>query len=102
MRCVCQGVECFNIERPPYYRCGACPAGLSGNGTWCSDLDECDLADPCDVSTTCYNTVPGFRCGPCPPGYTGSDGFTGVGLDFASRYVQNPAEKNVLTKLFLI
>ncbi|TRY79590.1 hypothetical protein TCAL_11730 [Tigriopus californicus] len=83
-----QGVECFNIERPPYYRCGACPAGLSGNGTSCSDLDECDLADPCDVAVTCYNTIPGFRCGPCPPGYTGSDGFTGVGLDFASRQRQ--------------
>ena len=80
-----QGVECFNLDRAPYFRCGACPEGLSGNGTWCSDLDECDLADPCDVAVTCYNTIPGFRCGPCPPGYTGSDGFTGVGLDFASR-----------------
>ncbi len=80
-----QGVECFNIDRPPYYQCGSCPAGMSGNGTWCSDLDECDLADPCDVAVTCYNTVPGFRCGPCPVGYTGSEGFSGVGLDYASR-----------------
>ena len=52
-------------------RCGPCPEGLTGNGTICSDLDECDLADPCDVAATCYNLVPGFRCGPCPPGYTG-------------------------------
>ncbi|CAB4057461.1 THBS2S [Lepeophtheirus salmonis] len=64
------GVDCFNLDNLPYYKCGACPQGLTGNGTWCSDLDECDLADPCDVSVTCYNTVPGFRCGPCPVGFS--------------------------------
>uniref|UniRef100_A0A0K2TSG3 Uncharacterized protein n=1 Tax=Lepeophtheirus salmonis TaxID=72036 RepID=A0A0K2TSG3_LEPSM len=82
------GVDCFNLDNLPYYKCGACPQGLTGNGTWCSDLDECDLADPCDVSVTCYNTVPGFRCGPCPVGFSGSEGFIGVGLDFASRQRQ--------------
>jgi len=81
-------VDCYNIDRPPYYKCGTCPAGLTGNGTWCNDLDECDLADPCDVAATCYNLIPGFRCGPCPPGFTGSTGFTGVGLDFAARQKQ--------------
>ena len=85
-----QNVECFNIDRPPYYRCGPCPTGLTGNGTSCSDVDECDLADPCDEAVTCYNTVPGFRCGPCPKGYEGSDGFEGVGLDFAMRYLIFP------------
>ena len=57
-------VECYNIDNAPYYKCGVCPAGLTGNGTWCNDLDECDLADPCDVAATCYNLIPGFRCGP--------------------------------------
>ena len=80
-----QNVECFPIDRPPYYRCGPCPSGLTGNGTSCSDVDECDLADPCDEAVTCYNTIGGFRCGPCPKGYDGSDGFEGTGLDFAMR-----------------
>ena len=80
-----QDVQCFNMDRPPYFRCGPCPQGLTGNGTYCSDVDECDLADPCAEQVTCYNTIPGFRCGPCPVGYTGSDGISGVGLDFASR-----------------
>ena len=46
----------------PPRRCGVCPEGLTGNGTGCNDLDECDLADPCDVAATCYNLIPGFRC----------------------------------------
>ena len=54
-----QGVQCFNMDRPPYYRCGPCPQGLTGNGTYCSDVDECDLADPCAEQVTCYNTIPG-------------------------------------------
>ena len=61
VRRILQGVECFNIDRPPYFRCGPCPNGLTGNGTSCSDIDECDLADPCDTQVTCYNTIPGFR-----------------------------------------
>ena len=55
-----QGVQCFNMDRPPYYRCGPCPQGLTGNGTYCSDVDECDLADPCAEQVTCYNTIPGM------------------------------------------
>ena len=47
------------MDRPPYYRCGPCPQGLTGNGTYCSDVDECDLADPCAEQVTCYNTIPG-------------------------------------------
>lgn len=35
-----KGVTCQNLEDPPYYRCGACPAGTTGNGTFCSDVDE--------------------------------------------------------------
>lgn len=82
------GVQCQNIPDPPFYRCGACPSGLTGNGTNCHDLDECDLAEPCDPRVHCTNLNPGFRCGPCPPGFTGSNGMEGVGLDIAHRNKQ--------------
>ena len=36
--------------------------------------------------TFCFNFL--FRCGPCPVGYEGSEGFSGVGLDYASRQRQ--------------
>jgi hypothetical protein len=38
-------VTCQNLEDPPYYRCGPCPAGTTGNGTFCSDIDEVNLAE---------------------------------------------------------
>ncbi|KAK6643568.1 hypothetical protein RUM43_005078 [Polyplax serrata] len=79
------GVQCTDIEEPPHYRCGGCPPGSTGNGTSCHDLDECDLAEPCDPRVRCTNLMPGFRCDPCPPGFTGSGGFQGVGLEEAAR-----------------
>lgn len=39
------GVQCHDIEEPPYYRCGACKVGLTGNGTHCTDLDEVSSCD---------------------------------------------------------
>ncbi|XP_035702545.1 cartilage oligomeric matrix protein isoform X2 [Folsomia candida] len=80
------GVQCHDTDEPPsYYRCGACVTGLTGNGTHCYDLDECDLAEPCDVRVRCINMAPGFRCDPCPAGFTGSTGLQGQGLEFARR-----------------
>jgi syndecan 4 len=98
-------VTCQNLEDPPYYRCGPCPAGTTGNGTFCSDIDEvnlaetavrrlfdstdlvflvakCDLANPCDPRSRCHNLITGFRCDSCPPGFTGP-AVQGVGLDYA-------------------
>jgi len=37
------GVKCVNIGTPPFYRCGQCPVGHTGNGTSCIDLDEVSL-----------------------------------------------------------
>lgn len=34
------GVQCQEIREYPYYRCGACPAGFTGNGSACHDIDE--------------------------------------------------------------
>ncbi|KAF8764313.1 Thrombospondin-4 like protein [Argiope bruennichi] len=76
------GVQCVNIDTPPGYICGPCPPGFSGNGTYCEDIDECELARPCHPHTSCLNIAPGFRCGQCPPGYTGRD-VQGVGLEYA-------------------
>ncbi|RXG70279.1 Cartilage oligomeric matrix protein [Armadillidium vulgare] len=77
------GVQCGNINQPPYYRCGDCPPGLTGNGTICVDIDECDLAMPCDPRVRCLNLAPGFRCDPCPLGFAGSPGIQGIGMEFA-------------------
>ncbi len=33
-------VECFNVKIAPFYQCGACPPGLTGNGINCTDIDE--------------------------------------------------------------
>lgn len=34
------GVQCSQIDSPPYFRCGQCPEGYLGNGTDCKDEDE--------------------------------------------------------------
>lgn len=38
------GVQCTPCEEPPFYICGSCPLGFTGNGTNCVDLDE--VRDP--------------------------------------------------------
>nr|CAD7613676.1 unnamed protein product [Timema genevievae] len=78
-----QGVQCVNSNTPPYYRCSGCPPGSTGNGTTCHDLDECDLAGPCDPHVRCVNLSPGYRCDACPQGFTGSSGLEGIGLEVA-------------------
>lgn len=34
------GVDCMETYEYPGYRCGPCPPGLEGNGTYCADIDE--------------------------------------------------------------
>ncbi|KAG7282818.1 hypothetical protein CRUP_012207 [Coryphaenoides rupestris] len=62
------GVECR--ETPDGVKCGPCPDGMVGNGSHCTDVDECTVI-PCHMGVRCVNTAPGFRCGACPAGYTG-------------------------------
>lgn len=35
-----KGVQCTRTEQHPYYRCGPCPHGYTGNGSHCNDLNE--------------------------------------------------------------
>uniref|UniRef100_A0A2I3GGC7 Thrombospondin 3 n=1 Tax=Nomascus leucogenys TaxID=61853 RepID=A0A2I3GGC7_NOMLE len=60
-----RGVDCMEVYEYPGYRCGPCPPGLQGNGTHCSDINECAHADPCFPGSSCINTMPGFHC-ECP------------------------------------
>ena len=48
-----------------FYSCGDCPAGYTGDGKTCSDIDEC-LLDSCDH--ICVNSPGSFTCA-CRSGY---------------------------------
>ncbi|CAL8344906.1 unnamed protein product [Gadus morhua 'NCC'] len=74
------GVQC--METPQGVKCGPCPDGMVGNGTHCTDVDECTVV-PCHMGVRCVNTAPGFRCGACPAGYTGPQ-VQGAGLAYAT------------------
>jgi thrombospondin 2/3/4/5 len=104
-------VQCQSIDSHPYYRCGSCPDGYSGNGTDCRDIDEvgillsvvvfftrgyfqCDLAEPCDPRQSCHNLQPGYRCGPCPAGFSTSGATNGVGIEHARHYRQSCVDIN--------
>ncbi|KAM6063925.1 LOW QUALITY PROTEIN: mucin-4 [Theristicus caerulescens] len=50
--------------------CGPCPAGLTGDGRHCSDIDECAQGMACPGNTTCTNTVGSYSCS-CPAGEEG-------------------------------
>ncbi|XP_063056774.1 cartilage oligomeric matrix protein [Engraulis encrasicolus] len=78
------GVKC--TETADGISCGPCPDGMLGNGTHCTDIDECKVI-PCAMGVRCVNTAPGFRCGPCLAGYMGPQ-VQGVGLDYARRNKQ--------------
>uniref|UniRef100_W5LZP1 Si:ch211-43f4.1 n=1 Tax=Lepisosteus oculatus TaxID=7918 RepID=W5LZP1_LEPOC len=73
------GVTCTETARG--VKCGPCPGGTTGNGTHCTDVDEC-AQEPCHPEVRCINTFPGFRCDPCPAGYSGPTP-QGVGLSYA-------------------
>ncbi|KAI8516137.1 hypothetical protein Bbelb_069500, partial [Branchiostoma belcheri] len=81
-----EGVTCQNIDSATF-RCGPCPAGLSGDGVTCEDIDECSLASPCFANATCENSNPGYECGKCPVGYTGESSH-GYGLEHAQNNPQ--------------
>lgn len=54
-----------------------CPAGYDGDGTACTDIDECSTGDDdCGAHATCENIDGGFTCA-C------DDGFVGDGHDCA-------------------
>ncbi|XP_009990998.1 PREDICTED: mucin-4 [Tauraco erythrolophus] len=42
--------------------CGSCPAGLTGDGRHCSDIDECAQGMGCPGNATCTNTVGSYTC----------------------------------------
>ncbi|XP_004078470.2 thrombospondin-3a [Oryzias latipes] len=80
------GVSCMDSLQYPGYVCGPCPPGTTGNGTHCSDIDECEL-QPCFSPEACVNTMGGFSCHPCPPGLWGPP-LAGTGLDYAKAHRQ--------------
>ncbi|XP_033872721.2 thrombospondin-2-like isoform X1 [Acipenser ruthenus] len=84
------GTEC-NSSPDGSWECGPCPLGFRGNGTFCEDLNECDLvSDVCykvHGAQRCINTNPGFHCLPCPPRYKGTQPF-GMGVEAAKKSKQ--------------
>ncbi|XP_052803014.1 uncharacterized protein LOC128233395 isoform X2 [Mya arenaria] len=59
--------NCYNGSECVNGSCPSCPAGLSGHGIKCFDIDEC--ASTCQHEHSyCTNTVGSFTCG-CESGY---------------------------------
>ncbi|XP_062331210.1 thrombospondin-2-like isoform X1 [Osmerus eperlanus] len=89
------GVDC-GTHSDGSWECGPCPLGYHGNGSFCEDVNECDVEGVC--VTECVNTEPGFHCQPCPPRYRGSQPY-GLGLHAAKTSKQmcepyNPCKDN--------
>ena len=59
---------CKNSEGS--YTC-TCTSGYSGNGTNCTDKNECN-DNPCSSLVNCTNTVGSYVCSACPSGYSGN------------------------------
>uniref|UniRef100_A0A0G4HT80 EGF-like domain-containing protein n=1 Tax=Chromera velia CCMP2878 TaxID=1169474 RepID=A0A0G4HT80_9ALVE len=62
--------NCINTNRS--FAC-ACSGGYEGNGTFCTDENEClnSTLNDCDVNATCMNNVGSFSC-TCNAGRTGN------------------------------
>uniref|UniRef100_A0A8C2FKQ6 Thrombospondin 2b n=1 Tax=Cyprinus carpio TaxID=7962 RepID=A0A8C2FKQ6_CYPCA len=95
------GVECITASDGSW-ECGPCPNGYRGNGTFCEDVNECDMvSDLCHKVgglQQCVNTDPGFHCLPCPPRYKGTQPY-GMGVESAKINKQvcepyNPCKDN--------
>uniref|UniRef100_A0A671WLQ0 Thrombospondin 1 n=1 Tax=Sparus aurata TaxID=8175 RepID=A0A671WLQ0_SPAAU len=87
------GAKCTSFPDGSW-KCGKCPAGYTGNGIKCKDIDECkEVPDACfefNGVHRCENTDPGYNCLPCPPRYSGPQPF-GKGVEQAA------AKKQVCT-----
>uniref|UniRef100_A0A8C3B246 Thrombospondin 1 n=1 Tax=Cyclopterus lumpus TaxID=8103 RepID=A0A8C3B246_CYCLU len=87
------GAKCTSFPDGSW-KCGKCPAGYTGNGIKCKDVDECkEVPDACfefNGVHRCENTDPGYNCLPCPSRYSGPQPF-GKGLEQAA------AKKQVCT-----
>ena len=65
-------VACINYAGG--FDCKGCPTGMTGNGKYCEDINECLINNGgCSVSpkVQCRNKNPGFECDSCPSGYEG-------------------------------
>ncbi|OCT80638.1 hypothetical protein XELAEV_18027451mg [Xenopus laevis] len=60
------GVSCNNITG-----CGSCPAGLTGDGLHCNDINECLQSGTCSVNAICTNTPQSYNC-TCNAGFSGN------------------------------
>ena len=48
-------------------------SGFTGNGTQCTDNNECnDTPKPCSSLVNCTNTAGSYMCHACPSGYSGN------------------------------
>ncbi|KAL7888340.1 hypothetical protein AOLI_G00033140 [Acnodon oligacanthus] len=87
------GTQCTSFPDGSW-KCGKCPAGYTGNGINCKDINECkEVPDACfefNGVHRCENTEPGYNCLPCPPRYSGPQPF-GQGVEDAA------AKKQVCT-----